>query len=48
MKGFDLNAMGVSEMTEMEMKNTEGGFWTWLALLGCALIAWFGMGYHQY
>ena len=34
MKRLDLNAIGVSEMTEMEMKNTEGGFWGWLVVAG--------------
>ncbi len=28
MKNFDLNAMGVQEMDAIEMKKTDGGWWT--------------------
>jgi len=40
MKSFDLNAMGVSEMNEMEMKGTEGGI---LGLIFVAAVIAFGL-----
>ncbi|MBC7886538.1 MAG: hypothetical protein H7Z13_01515 [Ferruginibacter sp.] len=42
-QSFDLNKMGISAMSEFEMRETDGGnFWTWLAA-GIACVVGVGL-----